>query len=268
MTLWKLWLLAGALVASAACASSGRTAPPTTPPGTPPAVSTPATAEKPADPPARSPTAPANAPLWEIPATDLLQQRLFRLRYGGPEGEGSFRLTLRLAAPDRYRVTTVDAVGRAVWSLSVEGEEGLWIDHRRQRFCRFHGAVGLAAVPLEPFALPALPSVLLGRLPVAPRGAPHEDGSNLEFEDASGRRWTAHREGERLLKWTFWEQGEPAIWWSRQGEESVLSEREQGIQLRWRQVLAEPIAELPPAPAVPDGYAEGCEEASNPASMP
>lgn len=218
--------------------------------------------------PETAPRAPESTALWEIPASELNQQRLFRLRYGGPEGEGSFRLTLRLAAPDRYRATTVDAVGRAVWSLAVDGEEGLWLDHRQKRFCRFRGAVGLAAVPLQPFALPALPAILLGRLPVPPKEAPNEDGAYLEFSDVSGRRWTAYRDGDKLQKWTFWENGEPAIWWGRQGEESVLSERAQGIQLRWRQVLAEPISGLPPAPAVPEGYAEGCEEASNPASMP
>ncbi len=248
-------ILSLALVASAACATATAEGPAVVvAPGAPPA--------------AASAPPPASADLWEIPASDLFQQRLFRMRYGGPEGEGSFRLTLRLAAPDRYRVTTVDAVGRAVWSLSLDGEDGLWIDHRQKRFCRFHGAMELAAVPLKPFALPALPSVLLGRLPVAPREAPYEDGAYLEFKDSAGRRWTATREGDQLTKWTFWEAGEPSIWWGRQGEEAVLSERAQGIQLRWRQVLAEPISELPPAPPVPEGYVAGCEEASNPAAMP
>lgn len=204
---------------------------------------------------------------WQIPPEELGVQSLFRLQYEGPEGQGGFRLTLRLQAADRYRVTTVDAVGRAVWNLAVDGENGLWVDHRQQRYCRFQGLLGLAAVPLSPFALPALPALLLGRLPEPPASPPTVSAGLLELVDLAGRRWTARLEDGKLSQWTLWEQGEPAVWWGLHGEESVLSERAQGVQLRWRRVLTEPLTELPPPPTVGEGYSSGCEQSSNPAGM-
>lgn len=206
--------------------------------------------------------------LWSLPATALGTQSLFRLRYGGPEGEGSFRLTLRLASPDHYRVTTVDAVGRMVWSLSVEGAGGLWIDHKERRYCRFEGAEQISAPALAPFSLPSLPAILFGRLPVSAVGELSLDGDALEFRDAAARRWTARREGDGLARWTLWSEAEPAIWYGLQGDEAVLSERAQGIQLRWRRVVSEPLLELPPPLTPPEGYAESCQTSSNPADLP
>ncbi len=213
------------------------------------------------------------APPWGLAGDDLGTQRLFRLRYDGPEGEGSFRLTLRLVAADRYRASAVDAVGRLVWSLSVEGEEGLWLDHRQERFCRFRGRFAPEALALSPFGLPSLPALLLGRIPVAPADplGPAEMGKQerLDYLDTEGRRWTAQLlpSGD-LASWTLWQEGEPVAWWSRQGEEALLSERRRAAQLRWREVLREAISgELPPL-AVPGTFREGCEAASDPVQVP
>lgn len=223
------------------------------------------------DAPTRDPAnleAPAPAELWQLPASELLMQSLFRVQYQGPEGQGSFRLTLRLAAANRYRVTTVDSVGRTIWTLWVEGDKGLWVDHHQHLFCRFEGELGLESVPLSPFALPALPALLLARLPEPPRATPAVSEGSLEMVDRSGRRWTARLEKGELVQWTLWELGEPAVWWARLGEESILSERARGIQLRWRRVLSEPLAELPPESPVGENYVSGCRPASNPARLP
>lgn len=200
---------------------------------------------------------PATSP-WEIPPSDLHTQRLFRLRYEGPEGEGSLRLTLWLAEPTRYRVSTVDPAGRAFWSLSVEGEEGLWLDHRGARFCRFTGELGLGPVPLSPFPLPALPALLLGRVPAAAAEPLEAGADHLRFLDEAGRPWSAETSAGEIRSWTLWEEGEPAVWWHRQGAEAFLSERDRGVQVRWREILREPLAALPPPPEVPPSYAEAC----------
>lgn len=197
---------------------------------------------------------------WEIPAAELGTQRLFRVHYDGPQGEGGIRLTLRLLAPDRYQVSATDLLGRSVWSLSVRGEDGLWLDSRGETFCRLHGSVALEAVPLSPFTLPSLPAVLLGRLPVAPEAgsSPSAEPGRLRFRDRQGRRWAVQVEDGAVTAWTMEVAGEPAVWWTWTAGESVLSDRREGVQIRWRQVVREPLAELPPPPRVPEAFAERC----------
>lgn len=195
---------------------------------------------------------------WRIAETELRTQRLFRVQYDGPEGHGGFRLTLRLDSPDRYRLSAVDPLGRALWSLSVEGEEALWIDRRGERYCRLEGAIELTALPLGPFAMPALPAVLLGRPPLGPAAGGAAGGDPLEYHDRLGRRWRVTLDGAEVAGWTLYDDGEPVAWWSRQKGESVLSERRQNVQIRWRQVVSEPLTELGPAPEVPGGYVEDC----------
>lgn len=206
--------------------------------------------------------APEGVEPWAIPPEEVGTQRLLRLRYGGPEGEGSLRLVLRLAAPDNYRASAADLVGRALWSLSVEGDEGLWLDHRGRAFCRFQGSFELEAFPLGPFEPTSLAALLLGRLPVpvvaAGSGGDGEAGERV-VRDAYGRRWTLTLEPRTglLSRWTLWQAGEPEAWWHRQGREAILSHR-RGLQVRWQLVTPEPLSELPPVPPVPDGYARRC----------
>lgn len=207
----------------------------------------------------RGQAAEVGAAPWEIPAGDLGTQRLYRVHYDGPRGEGGIRLTLRLQAPDRYQVAATDLLGRSVWSLSVSGEEGLWVDARGETFCRLHGSVELEAVPLSPFTLPSLPAVLLGRLPVAPAAAPPgADRGRLRFRDRQGRRWTVRLADGAVTGWTMEIAGEPAVWWTTTAGESFLSDRRQGVQIRWRQVVQEPLAEPPPPPTVPEAFIERC----------
>jgi hypothetical protein len=46
----------------------------------------------------------------------------------------------------------------------------------------------------------------------------------------------------------------PAYWWARRDSWAILSDRRQAVQVRWREVLVEPLA-APPAPlAPPEGF--------------
>jgi hypothetical protein len=201
--------------------------------------------------------------LFGLSPTLLQTQRLFRARYDGPEGEGGFRLTLRLAAADRYQARAVDALGRGVWSLDATSEGSLWLDLRKKVYCRFEGPLDLEGTPLSPLPVAGFPALLLGRLPVPAASPPRRVEDELRFEDGSGRQWRVRSEAGAIVGWTLYEGGEPVAWWSLGREEAVLSDRRQGVQLRWRQVVAEPLAgDLAPL-EVPEGFTRvACEEAA------
>ncbi|MGB5295696.1 MAG: hypothetical protein WBP34_12140, partial [Thermoanaerobaculia bacterium] len=57
----------------------------------------------------------------------------------------------------------------------------------------------------------------------------------------------------RPTSWVLWEESRPALWWSRQGEVGVLSHR-QGIQIRWREIVNEPLQSPLVDLQVPSGY--------------
>jgi hypothetical protein len=205
--------------------------------------------------PLLAPGAPGAEP-WLLPAGELGTQRLLRVGYDGPEGEGSFKLTLRLAADGRYQARAADPFGRALWSLDAAPDGGLWIDHRAEVACRLGGRFDLAAARLIPFPLAALPALLLGRLPEPPHGVVERSGDRLEFDDAEGRRWTARVAGGAPVAWTLWLDGEPAVWWHGSDGEAHLSDRLRRTQLRWRQVVREELAGALEPVAVPAGYEE------------
>lgn len=220
---------------------------------------------------------------WQVPPGALGTQRLYRVGYDGPDGGGSFRLTLRLAAPERYQVRAVDPVGRALWSLDVAGAGGLWLDHRADAACRLTGSLDLAAGQLTPFPLASLPALLLGRLPSAPAGPleePAPEGSEeeaaagdegaaegpgataaagdrrLAFTDAGGRRWSATLAAGAPVSWAMSEPGEgaPSVWWRRHDDEHLLSDRARGVQLRWRESVVEPLSGALAPLEVPTGF--------------
>lgn len=231
--------------------------------------------------------ADAAAASWEVPASAFGTQRLVRIGYDGPDGGGSFRLTLRLAAADRYQVRAVDPVGRALWSLDVTGSTGLWLDHRARAACRIEGSLEITAGRLTPFPLAALPALLLGRLPAEPAGAIEETaggaeeegeiappaaaadepppgeggdaavaGRRIAFTDAAGRRWSATLDGNLPLSWAMTEPGEemPSVWWRRHAGEQLLSDRPRNVQLRWRETVVEPLPGPLAALALPPGF--------------
>ena len=201
---------------------------------------------------------------WQIPEAAYGSQRLYRVSYAGPEGEGSFKLTLRLASPSRYQVTTADPVGRALWSLDVAEDSGLWLDHRNRTFCKFEGRFDISGVPLAPFPLLSLPSLLLGRLPaepVPPIPAPQQKGKDINFKDGMDRRWTATLSSGQVASWTLWDGEKPAVLWVQRDDWAILSDRVQGVQMRWKEVVREALASPPQPLKAPAGFAEqDCEE--------
>jgi len=207
---------------------------------------------------------------WQIPPAAFGMQRLYRVSYQGPRGEGSFRLTLRLAAAERYQVMAVDPLGRALWSLDVEAERGLWLDHRNRGYCTFNGSFDVADVPLSPFPLLSLPALLLGRLPAEPAAAPQAKGKDLTYRDDQERRWTARLAGDQVESWTLWDdESQPAVLWVRRDDWAILSDRGQGAQVRWKEVLAERLPKALAALAVPPGFEEeDCQSSSAQGAAP
>lgn len=218
---------------------------------------------------AEAPSAPrvaVPAP-WQLPAGSAPSQRLFRLRFEGPQGDGTLRLVLRLASSERYRLSVSDRLGRPVYTLSAAPGTGLLLDHRRRRFCALPGSIRVEGVPVDPLPLPALPRLLLGRLPVPPAEAPGSDAlsskvgeaaEEVEVVDSEGRRWTAvTADGDEVASWILWEQGEPAAWWRALAEERVLSDRVRGVQMTWREVAREALPLPLDVVGIPAGFAEG-----------
>lgn len=206
---------------------------------------------------------------WQISRTDYGSQRLFRVTYSGPEGEGAFRVTLRLTSPSRYQIQAVDPVGRALWSLDVAGQEGVIIDHRRRTYCSLTGRFDLSTTPLGPFPLLALPALLLGRVPAEPAQpaevADPPGGGDIAFRDAAGRQWAAAVDASGgVASWALARDLEPGVWWRRYDDWAILSDRQRSVQVRWREVLREQLDHEPGRIDPPAGYCETtCGEAQS-----
>ncbi len=209
-------------------------------------------------------------PPWSIPAEAFGSQRLYRVSYDGPEGEGSFRVTLRLASPLRYQLQAADPVGRALWGVDVTSEHGIWLDHRNKVTCAFQGSFDVSGIPLGPFPLFSLPSLLLGRVPAEPApgteakqvsrpGQPGQaEGREIELQDDLGRHWIVDMDVSGTVEgWTLREEGKPTVWFQRRDSWAYLSDHARGIQLRWREVLRENLVQEPQTLVPPSGYREG-----------
>jgi hypothetical protein len=195
-----------------------------------------------------------------LPETELETQRLFRVRYDGPEGDGSLRMTLRLEAADRFQITAADTLGRPVWSLQADGGGLLSLNHREQTFCRAAADLRLPETALAPLPVGSLPSVLLGYLPMPPDGSENRLPDRVDYRDGGGRRWTARSNDGNLAAWTLWDADVPILWWSRQPRGGVLSHRE-GVQFRWREVVREPLTESVGQLLIPSDFRqETCDE--------
>ncbi len=202
-----------------------------------------------------APRADGAAP-WDIPASELGQQSLFRVNYRGERGSGTLRLVLRLTAENDYQLAASDAFGRQLWNLAAEGSEARWIDFRAERWCEMGDSFALPELGLPDLPLRAIPALLLGRLPVTPREGAVEAS---EVRDRRGRRWTIAA-GESP-GWTLWDGEEPVLWFRVQQGEHVLSSRRDGAQLRWRRTLREPLGGSPAGGAPPATFAQGrCDE--------
>lgn len=182
------------------------------------------------------------------------------MSYSGPEGEGSFRVTLRLASPLRYQIQAVDPVGRALWGVDVDSGQGVWLDHRNKVTCSFQDSFDVSGIPLGPFPLLSLPSLLTGRVPAEPAAGtmPEPHGRVIDFKDGAGRAWSAETDGAGTVAgWTLMEGKEPSVWYLRRDNWAWLSDRSRGVQVRWRQVLQENLAREPEPLVRPPGYREG-----------
>jgi len=213
------------------------------------------------------------AALWEVPSEDWLSQRLFRVRFSTPKGSGRFKLTLHYSNPEQFQISANDPLGRSLWSLYVADSEALLLEHRNKRACSFDEELDLSSLYLGSFPVRSLPNLLLGRLPAAPESLASWQGQGvvLKFEDREARRWTvslspevkgpATREpvaGRGISAWSV-EEPSSALraelrrdedWW-------VLLDRHQDLELRWRQIVAEPLAGPLVIPQPPSRYEQG-----------
>lgn len=212
--------------------------------------------------PTSPPVAVSVAP-WALPQSELGNQSLFRIQYGGERGDAALRAVLRLEAADRYQIAASDPMGRQVWTLSVAPERALWLDHRGRRACPVGAEIQIPDLGLPPLPLAAVPGLLLGRLPLvlgaglaAAAGVEHAQNGELRVSD---RRWSWRRgsgpsDRDRLDAWTLYQNGTPVLWWRRDGDGGILSARRQGAQLRWQRVVSEPLSGAAVAPALPADY--------------
>jgi hypothetical protein len=211
--------------------------------------------------PRPSPPLEAGERPWLLPASAWGTQRLFRCSYRGPGGDGGFKATLRLATPERFELLLVDTFGRQLATLQVDGQGALLVDPRRGTHCSDPASLrlpGVGALPLLPGELPA---VLLGALPAAPpSGLPVAAafGRDLEFTDVRGRRWWARLEAGRVEQWRVVEGGSPAWSWVRGRGVAATLTGAAGAELRWQQVVAEPLRTAPAAASPPAGSVESC----------
>lgn len=217
---------------------------------------------------ASAPAAPPSAgeaegPVWEVPGSAIGTQQLFRMSYSGPRGEGSFRLALKLESAARYQALAVDPLGRALWSLDVTAERGLFLDHRARAACQLDGTLSLVGAPLDRIELADLPKLLLGRVPVSPREKGREVAAGLATDEinltgAAGEIWKVKLARGRPVRWVLLRSGERAAWWTQEKGEAILSDRKGG-RLRWRSSVAEPLGEpLAPLKAPADYAREDC----------
>jgi hypothetical protein len=210
-------------------------------------------------PAAPQPTVEADGLPWEVPASAIGTQQLFRMSYSGPRGEGSFRLALKLESAARYQASAVDPLGRALWSLDVTAERGLFLDHRARAACTVEGALSLVGAPLDRIELSDLPKLLLGRVPVHPREtAIAETAEEIDLAGAAGEVWKVKLTHGRPVRWILLRAGERAASWTLEKSEAILADRTGG-KLRWRSSVAEPLrAPLAPLKAPADYASGGC----------
>lgn len=214
-------------------------------------------------PPTAIPSPSAASP-WELPEELQGSQRLFRVRFEGEDGDGKFRLTLRLLDSQRFQLRAVDPLGRSVWTLHAEGGRSLLLEHRERRACTFGDQVDLDDLYLGSFPARDLPALILGRVPAVPEGSPlwsegPEAGEDrLEFADLAGRRWVCRLQGGEVRSWSLKGAGGGELAsLHREEEELHLIDRRRGIEVRWREVAAEPLQGGFARPEIPSSYEEG-----------
>lgn len=195
---------------------------------------------------------------WQLAVGSFPSQRLYRVRYEGPEGKAGFKLTLYLASPSHYRMAATDSLGRKLWTLQVEETgEAVWLDHRDEQYCRAEGADRLLVVPLASLPLAKLPKLLLGRLPAAPAANLRHTPGQVSYLDIRGQRWTAVIVDGALEWWTLEDLGDTVAWWRRDGDGGDFSDARGGQRLTWRQIVAEAVEQTLEPLEIPPRFAVG-----------
>ena len=214
--------------------------------------------------------APATVAPWQVPPGEWGSQRLFQMVLRDGRQQGRLRLTARLAAADRYGLSVSDSLGRRLWTLDVHGERTVVVNHRRRELCSATGSAQVLVPVFGAFAVGQLPALVLGRLPAEPAADDSVEVSGLPGEvrqlqviDASGRRWSARLAADGTLQ-RWWLEAldlgaEPPVSWHREPPWVVLADHRRDLEVRWQQVVAEPLAQLPDFEP-PAGYrvAESC----------
>ena len=207
---------------------------------------------------------------WEIPGAEWGTQRIVRMRYDGPEGEGTLHLVLRFESSDRFHVEASDRLGRRWWDLNVQGGDALVLWVRERTYCRYRGDLEIPALSLGPVPAEAVAALLLLRLPASPVGpgvveavsAAGSGAVELDFEDRWGRRWTAVTTASVPRSWELHRGTRTTASWRVDADGMArLVEPEVGLELRWLQNRpAKPLRGVLRAPEVPDGFVPGvCE---------
>lgn len=200
---------------------------------------------------------------WELPGDSYPSQRLYRVKYRGPQGDFGFKLALYLEGDARYRMLATD-LGRKLWSLALDGRgSAVWLDYRRKEYCRSNAAGELRFVPLADLPLDALPRLLLGRLPAEPAADLSRTAEEISFLDGRGQLWSGRLAGDALEWWSLVEAGEAVVWWRREERGGVFSDREGEQEVRWQEMVSEELKSPLAGLEIPPEYRPGeCAEPS------
>ena len=199
---------------------------------------------------------------WLLPVDALETQRLYRVKYQGPEGKLNFKLTLYLESAERYRLLAADPVGRKLWELFLEPtNEAILVDHRQKLYCHADQADQMTLVPIARLPMIAIPKLLLGFLPASPDRRAQWVEDRVIYRDRNGELWQAGWEDGALAWWSVGEQGDPTAFWRRQNEDGkaagIFSDRRGQQQIRWREMVAERMTRPLSRPDIPANYELG-----------
>ena len=186
----------------------------------------------------------ASATPWIVPPQEHGTQRLFQARLESTQGSGRFRLLLRLRDPQRYQIrATHPLFNRRLWSLDVEGDHAVLVDHHQHTVCRYQDEAEIGAIPMGPFPFESLPALLLGYLPLAPAKDLERPTSGLiAFDDELGRRWTAVLDGGIVRRWEVAGDEIGNVSWERREDWDVLQAPQEELDVRFRETLREELA--------------------------
>lgn len=199
------------------------------------------------------------AEMWEVPEEAYPTQRLYRMRYQGPDDErAGFKLTLYLVDRAQYRMLAADSLGRKLWALDLDAEgRATWLNYRAKEFCHLGAADSLGFLPIARLPLVALPRLLLGRMPTEPMASLEKYDTHLTFLDAEGQRWNGSFQDGRLQWWSQVEGEENIAWWRREEQGGSYIHRSSQQELRWKEIVREAMAAPLVGLDIPPRFREG-----------